>query len=103
MWKSESLGLLKWSEALQAADSLDFAGHDEWRLPNVHEALTLHSTQPYVDAPGTLEFSETWTSTTWNESTDAYIVGWGNMNAFVYKGNKTINTVGTWAVRGPVD
>ena len=30
-----------WNMAIDYAEALDFAGHDDWRLPNIHELMSL--------------------------------------------------------------
>ena len=42
-------GTLNWEQALDWAENLSYAGHDDWRLPNVKE---LHSLVDYTRAPG---------------------------------------------------
>jgi len=41
-------GKLDWAEALQWAEELEYAGHDDWRLPNAKE---LHSIVDYARSP----------------------------------------------------
>jgi hypothetical protein len=43
-------GKLNWAEALQWAEDLEYAGHDDWRLPNAKE---LHSIVDYTRSPDT--------------------------------------------------
>ena len=43
-------GKLNWAEALKWAEELEYAGHNDWRLPNAKE---LHSILDYSRAPGT--------------------------------------------------
>jgi hypothetical protein len=49
MWmKADSGSTMNWEEALSYSESLDYAGHDDWRLPNAKE---LQSIVDYTHAP----------------------------------------------------
>jgi len=86
-------GTLNWEEALDWAENLSYAGHDDWRLPNVKE---LHSLVDYTRAPdvtGTaaidvnyFDVSETesyfWSSTTHCDGPAATYGEWGSYVAF---------------------
>jgi len=49
MWQQADSGVgYNWRQALSYAESLDLAGHDDWRLPNAKE---LHSIVDYTRAP----------------------------------------------------
>jgi hypothetical protein len=49
MWqKSDDSNVRNWEQALDYAETLDFAGHDDWRLPNPKE---LQSIVDYTRAP----------------------------------------------------
>ncbi len=53
MWmKSDNGEGLNWEEALAYAESFEFAGYDDWRLPNVKE---LQSILDYSRSPGTTQ------------------------------------------------
>ena len=41
VWQKEPLGNHTWCEALALCEDLHFAGHDDWRLPNVRELQSL--------------------------------------------------------------
>ena len=38
IWEDD---VLDWGAALQYCESLSFAGHSDWRLPNIHELLSI--------------------------------------------------------------
>ncbi len=42
-WQQRSglSGGISWKDALASCESLDYAGYDDWRLPNVSELLSL--------------------------------------------------------------
>ncbi len=70
---SEENDTVKWPEALQYCESLEFAGYDDWRLPNVielrrivHHGLNQPSIEPIFQA----ESDDYWTSTTQQVFTD---------------------------------
>ncbi len=49
MWqKTDSRKNMNWQQALSYAENLEFAGYDDWRLPNAKE---LHSIVDYTRAP----------------------------------------------------
>jgi len=53
MWMQEDNGEgLNWESALEYAENFDFAGHSDWRLPNVKE---LQSIVDYSRSPGTTQ------------------------------------------------
>lgn len=48
MWPDDANGAggnngvtANWNDAIDYAEGLSFAGHDDWRLPNAHEFMTL--------------------------------------------------------------
>lgn len=56
-----------WKEALQYCENLEFAGYDDWRLPNVRELESLvhyGRRDPCMDPLFEVESSHYWTSTT---------------------------------------
>ncbi len=95
MWMQEDLGYtMTWEEALAAAESYEFAGYDDWRLPTVKELQTLaeyDTTAIPVIAGGLLEdgglFDLTyheensnwwyWTSTSASPANAAWYVAFG--------------------------
>jgi hypothetical protein len=40
-WTTESLEKMKWEDALQYCEDLDYGGYIDWRLPNINELKTL--------------------------------------------------------------
>ena len=48
--KADNGKTMSWEQALRYAESLNLAGHDDWRLPNVKE---LQSLVDYTRSPGT--------------------------------------------------
>jgi uncharacterized membrane protein len=86
---------INWQAALKYCDALDFAGHSDWRLPNVRE---LQSIVDYgrVDSPAIDPVFGAWTAEWWSSSTDvndpqqAWLVAFNVGNAgigSVEKGN----------------
>lgn len=88
-------GAMNWEEALRFASELDYAGHNDWRLPT---AKQLHSIVDYSRAPdrtnsaaidalfrtttivneaGGEDFPSYWTSTTFEPGPDAVIFQFG--------------------------
>ncbi len=62
-----------WEEAIQTCENLKFAGHDDWRLPNIKELQSIVSydrLQPAIDQnmfPGT-HLAHYWSSTTYGKT-----------------------------------
>ncbi len=94
-------GSLNWEEALEFAENLEFAGHSDWRLPNVKE---LHSIVDYTRAPdatgsaainnlfettqiineaGNTDYPFFWSSTTFEPGYDACIVQFGRSLGYI--------------------
>lgn len=112
MWMQSDNGLgMNWQEALAYAESYEFAGYDDWRLPDAKE---LHSLLDYSRSPGTtgtaaidplfscteitneagqIDFPWYWSSTTHGNWTNGNEGAWGayvcfgralgNMNGWV--------------------
>ncbi len=114
MWmKGDSGRVMSWGEALAYAEDLDFAGYDDWRLPNVKE---LQSIVDYSRAPDARNPSDRgpaidplfdvtnteswyWTSTTHIETHNAYYVAFGRALSAWTRNGKQINAHGAGAVR----
>lgn len=83
-----------WENAIDWANALDFAGHDDWRLPNIHELYVL--CQHEYPAPGqpnifdNVPTGDYWSSTTaisstaFKLSTD-FNVGIINENIYIFE------------------
>ena len=61
--------MVTWAEALRYCEDLDFAGHDDWRLPNVRELQSIvdyarHG--PAVDPVFSVESKWYWSSSSYN-------------------------------------
>jgi hypothetical protein len=69
MWYEPETGEMTWREALSFCEGLDWAGHDDWRLPNIKELQSIVDVQlpgPTLDTdffPGCRPFIY-WSSTT---------------------------------------
>jgi len=80
-----------WTDAIDFAEGLTFAGHSDWRLPNINELVTIVNRGTYNPAIYTTYFSNTqfsnyWSSTTYAVNTDSVWV--------VYFGNGYLNLFG---------
>jgi hypothetical protein len=114
MWtKADSGRAMNWEDALKYAENFQYAGHDDWRLPNVKE---LQSIVDYHRAPDarvgsargaaidsifelTEEESWFWTGTTHLENGFGYYVCFGQgLSARRWRG-KPMNAHGAGAVR----
>ena len=68
MWqKATAPGTHTWQEALQYCEGLEFAGHDDWRLPNVRELQSIVDYGrwgPSIDPVFGAEYGWYWSSST---------------------------------------
>ncbi len=82
MWMQDDYGPMNWENALATCENLDYAGYDDWRLPNAKELQSLvdYSRSPdttdsaaidpvfytstTVDEAGTYDYGFYWSSTT---------------------------------------
>jgi len=111
--KADSGKTMNWQEALRHAEDLEYAGHDDWRLPNVKELQTIvdYSRAPDARNPsarGTaidpiFRNTETeswfWTSTTHIENQFGYYVCFGQAFSAREWNGKRMNAHGAGAVR----
>jgi hypothetical protein len=111
--KADSGKTMTWEQALEYAENLNYAGYNDWRLPNVKE---LQSIVDYTRAPDARDprvrtaaidpvFSLTeteswfWSSTTHIENGGGYYVCFGRaFSAWLWQGEK-MNAHGAGAVR----
>ena len=94
MWQKETEVGTNWCGALAYCESLDFAGQDDWRLPNVRELQSIvdyqlftPSIDPVFDAAGQSLY---WSSTSVADDPDT---AWGVSFAVggVFPDNKVFN------------
>ncbi len=113
-WTRKDAGrAMDWEEALVYAEGLEFAGHDDWRLPNAKELYTLVDVTRAPDAedgrargPAIDPVFETsdpaawyWTSTTHVENGFGYYVCFGRaLSRQVWEG-KPVDAHGAGAMR----
>ena len=96
---------LTWGQALTAGATSSFAGHDDWRLPNVQELMSLVETGCFNPAINKGVFPSTssapyWSSTTSTESpSDAWYVNFATAVNTNYTDGKT-NAHAVRLVRG---
>lgn len=105
---------LFWKEAINTCENLEFAGHNDWRLPNIRELQSIVNyyypkNLPAVDTlnfPGT-HSANYWSSTTYpgkdGDSSYAWVVDFtaGNPWASEKQGFLTGGMIFTRCVRGP--
>jgi hypothetical protein len=71
MWQKGSVPGYAWQRALQYCEALEFAGHSDWRLPNVRELQSIVDygrSMPSID-DGIFEVETEWY---WSSSTQVY-------------------------------
>ncbi|MEW5816569.1 MAG: DUF1566 domain-containing protein, partial [Spirochaetota bacterium] len=79
-----------WYDAINACENLDFAGHDDWRLPNINELMSIVDHSRYNPAFDTFYFTpfpDTWTPY-WSSTTNASWID-GAWALYPYDGYKT--------------
>ncbi|RJR18074.1 MAG: DUF1566 domain-containing protein [Nitrospiraceae bacterium] len=60
-----------WEQAIAACEGLDFAGYDDWRLPNIKELRSIVDNSRYSPAIDTTYFPNTDVSYYWSSTTGA--------------------------------
>ncbi len=96
-------GTMAWADALAACNNLDFAGHDDWRLPNARELLSLvdygahDPALPQGHPFDHVQFIFYWSSTTYDASA---INAWGVYlcNGYAFNYHKATRAY-VWPVR----
>lgn len=79
-----------WYDAIIACENLDFAGHNDWRLPNINELMSIVDHSRYNPAFDTFYFTpfpDTWTPY-WSSTTNASWMD-GAWALYPYDGYKT--------------
>jgi hypothetical protein len=97
-------GTVTWADALSACNDLDFAGHTDWRLPNVRELLSLVDYEQHDPALpqghpfDNVQFIFYWSGTTYDAGT---INAWGVylFNGYAFNYHKSTRAY-VWPVRG---
>jgi len=106
MWqKFTQAGLKSWESAISDCESLSLAGHDDWRLPNQNELLSIVDYSRYASAIDPVFFpyvdtvlSYYWSSTTWADYSDyAWTVYF--VHGLTFQGTKSFATYYARAVR----
>jgi len=76
MWQQATAGAYSWQEALTAAEILNLAGYDDWRLPDINELRTLIEYNPSGTSINTTFFPDTSTWSYWSSTSyDTYTGG----------------------------
>ena len=90
-----------WYEAVDACNNLNYAGHDDWRLPSIKELLTIVEYNRKWVLP--LEFADGWQFGTWSSTDDPvdpenkafYLSGDSVNTIYDFYGDETYHTKAT--------
>jgi len=95
-WKDDAIGsTMTWIDAISHCESLTFATHSDWRLPNLKELTSLVDDSKALPSIDTSVFEYTasnryWSSTTYaGRTSDVWSVHFGN--GYQYYSNKNDN------------
>lgn len=66
IWQKGHASGKRWKEALEYCENLDYAGHTDWRLPNINELVSLMNYDRYAPASDfpDIPIEHFWSSTT---------------------------------------
>jgi hypothetical protein len=108
MWQQDSRQGIAWDEGLSYCQGLRLAGHDDWRMPDINELLSIidySRSSPSVDGAFSAVSWHHWSSTTYPaDPTKAYHVCFLRGRAEVYgKTDDSAAVSRVRAVRGPVE
>lgn len=103
IWKDGTTVVSSWMGAFALCENASFAGRTDWRVPNLHELMSLvdfsQAAAPYCEIPSAPK-SAVWTSTTpANTTSEAYIVDFNY--ASLSRLMKSDSTQTAWCVTGP--
>jgi len=111
MWPKDGSGLgcwnsqtSSWAEAINYCETLEFAGHLDWRLPNIRELASLINYGTVGPAMDTAVFTNTvwdgyyWTSTPCDNSAYAWSMQFYDGGSYAV--HKTVSSIYLRAVRG---
>ena len=68
MWEQAEPGDMTWSGAIDYCETLDLAGHDDWRLPSLNELLSIVDYERTSPAMDTTAFPDAGTNVLWSSS-----------------------------------
>lgn len=108
MWTKDAQqisGTMTWQAALDACNSLDYAGYDDWRLPNLREMQSVVDYGQYPVLPPGHPFINTALDVYWTSSSRAAAspaVAWivNLSDGYIGSYNKSTGNCYVWPVRG---
>ena len=72
MWQQDAFTtVLPWAKAISSCEALQFAGHDDWRLPNIEELRSIADYSRYDQSVDPRFFPDTQSSYYWSSTSNA--------------------------------
>ncbi len=103
-WQQQPAGWMNWEDSLVYSESLSFAGHTDWRLPNVTELQSILDYTKYAPAIDPTAFPEMTSGYFWTSTSSARRTGTGWLvrvsDGNIYDGQSKSNNQQVLVVRG---
>jgi hypothetical protein len=87
MWQQATVKNMTWDQALAYCENLSLAGHTDWRLPNIHELISLSDYGKYNPAIDINAFPDTASDFYWSSTNLSFTPGGAWLMGFHYGNN----------------
>ena len=100
MWQQTDAGTMRWEEALTYCETLELAGHNDWRLPNINELQSIVDYSAFDPCIDMIIFPAGVTSDSyWSSTTNAIDTTWAWAADFSYGYTLSYDKMWFWSVR----